>query len=256
VELKLKPFTEWLKSNNHPGGRADKYLFCKKYSSSIDFLSVCGIFVCMNNLGLLDMWLLKHPKVQATTLPDCVCFERLVKVETLGVPLLRSDFKVCQYSSLASDGYDHVPYKGGVYLLPVNLWRGDTVGARSIWEMFIADGWEVVDTATPDGCKAASLYFAACAYREALTTHSVGGFSGAFPDPALQSDTAGEFYLVSKYPNGIHSYNPVTRMPRRPNSRRTTRTTRTKFTVNVPASMVQNQTVSNYIDYDNYALGA
>jgi len=242
------------------GGRADKYLFCKKYSSSIDFLSVCGIFVCMNNPELLDMWLLKHPKVQATTLPDCVCFERLVEVGTLGAPSLNPDFKVCQYSSLASvDGYDDVPYKGGVYLLPVNLWRGDAVGARSIWEMFIADGWEVVDTATPDGCKAASLYFAACAYREALTTHSVGDFTGAFPDHrdhiqyAAGSDTVGEFYLVSKYPNGIHSYNPVTRMPRRPKSRRSSRT---KFTVNVPASVVQNQTVSNYIDYDNYALGA
>jgi hypothetical protein len=239
------------------GGRADKYLFCKKYSSSIDFLSICAIFVCMNNPELLGMWLLKHPKVQATALPDCVCFERLVKIVGLGAPVLGADFKVCQYSSLASvDGYNHVPYKGGAYLLPVNLWRGDTVGARSIWEMFIADGWQVVDAATPDGCKAASLYFSACAYREALTTHSVGDFTGAFPDPALRSDTAGEFYLVSKYPNGIQSYNPVTRMPRRPKSRRSSRT---KFTVNVPAniaSVVQNQTVSNYIDNDNYALGA
>lgn len=220
----------------------------------------------MNNPELLDMWMLKHPKVQATTLPDCVCFERLVEVGTLGAPSLNPDFKVCQYSSLASvDGYDHVPYKGGVYLLPVNLWRGDTVGARSIWEMFIADGWQVVDTATPDGCKAASLYFAACAYREALTTHSVGDFTGAFPDHiqyAAGSDTVGEFYLISKYPNGIHSYNPVTRMPRRPKSRRTTRT---KFTVNVPASMpasmpasiVQKYTETDkYFDNDNYALGA
>lgn len=213
----------------------------------------------MNNPELLDMWLLKHPEVQPTT-PDCVCFERLVKIVGLGAPALGADFKVCQYSSLTSHGYDRVPYKGGVYLLPVNLWRGDTVGARSIWEMFIADGWEVVDPATPDGCKAASLYFAACAYREALTTHSVGDFTGAFPDPALRSDTAGEFYLVSKYPNGIHSYNPVTRMPRLPKSRRSSRT---KFTVNVPASIasvVQNQTVSNYMEldnyFDNYALGA
>jgi len=207
----------------------------------------------MDKPELVDMWILKHPSVTDPSLPDCVCFERYAEVGTLGV---RSyEFRVCQYSSVQPYAYDEVP-SDGIFHKPVNLWRGDVDAARNIWEMFMADGWKPVDAYSPEGCVKGGMHFSACKYREAVSTmYSRDHWSGAYPDPEERSDLARDFYLVSRYPYGIESFHPVTRMPRIPRisaSRQQRaaqrRSRRVRFTVQVPAA--------NTSQTDNYALGA
>lgn len=218
----------------------------------VDLLPICGIFVCMDKPELMDMWILKHPSVTDPSLPDCVCFERYAEVGTLGVHSY--EFRVCQYSSAQPYAYDEVP-TDGIFHKPVNMWRGDVEAARNIWEMFMADGWKPVDTYTPEGCAKGGMHFSACKYREAVSTmYSRDHWSGAYPDPEVRSDLARDFYLVCRYPDGIESFHPVTRMPRIPHiasrQRRAAqrRSRRVRFTVQVPAA--------NTSQTDNYALGA
>jgi hypothetical protein len=193
------------------------------------------------------MWVLMHTGLRNSldaSLPDCVCFERYHEVHG-GAHTYT--FRVCQYSS--RHDYSHSPPSSGIYHKPVNLWRGEVASSRSIWEMFVSDGWTPVDTATPEGCTLAGMHFHACKYRDAISTmNSQNHWSGAYADAHMRSDLAGDFYLVSKYPYGISTRHPVTQMPRIPNGRRSRRS---MFQTNSIPVHVQNTSQT-----DNYALGA
>ena len=161
----------------------------------------------MDKPELVDMWLLRHPKINDPSLPDCVCFERTVT----------NRFVVCQYSSRQFYDYANPP-SNGIYSLPVHLVRCDTTVSRDLWDGFISDGWIPMGTVTPETperCETVLNYLRACKYRDVVSNmFSWDHFTCGYPDYAGQSDLPSEFFRVSEHPNGIDSYHPVTRMPR------------------------------------------
>lgn len=213
----------------------------------------------METIKLVDMWILKNRTVDPT-LPNCVCFERYPEV--FGGAHTYT-FRVCQYSSTPKRSYDEVPFESD-FVSPVCVWHGNPDEARNIWGMFVSDGgWELIDAATPDGCAMAVQHLSACKYRDAISTViSDDKWSGAYAESGNRSDLASEFFLPSKYPNGIESYHPVTRMPRMAvkrsmrynsnfRSNKNRRTRRSMFQTNSIPVHVQNTSQT-----DNYALGA